>query len=977
MLDFLFKGFALRSTQRVIDKAQPKVNVNLHDELPLPSIRQIKKYIPIVAKINSLEEEIAKLSDDELCAKTAIYREEYRKRCAKEIQALEELKAKRLQAADYAEKDNLNIQIEKAEEELKTAKNKYLGEILPEAFAVVREAGKRTLQMRHYDVQLIGGMVLNNGSIAEMTTGEGKTLVATLAAYLNALTGEGVHVVTVNDYLAERDAGWMGPLYTFLGLTVGVILHDMEPAARQEAYACDITYGTNNEFGFDYLRDNMVIDKEDMVQRPHHFAIVDEVDSILIDEARTPLIISGPAEESTDKYYKAYEISKKLKGRRITERDEVDAKHQEIDLAEGYEYLADEKHKSISLSETGEIKVAEMFGVDNIHDMETMEYRHHILQALKAKEFFIKDVDYVAKDGQVIIVDEFTGRMMPGRRWSDGLHQAVEAKEGIKIARENQTLATITFQNYFRLYEKLSGMTGTAYTEATEFKEIYKLEVVAIPTNRKLQRLNYSDAIYRSQREKFNAVVNEIAELHEKGVPCLVGTISIEKSELLSRLLKQKGIAHNVLNAKFHAQEANIIAQAGRYKAVTIATNMAGRGTDIVLGGNPEFLAKNLAAEKNEEDVEQFLDQFKKQCKEEQQKVLEAGGLHVLGTERHESRRIDNQLRGRQGRQGDPGASKFYISLEDDLMRLFASERIIGLMDKLGMEEGQVLEHPLLNRALENAQKRVETQNFEIRKHLLEYDNVMNRQREVIYERRREILESENMTDMIFDAVDNLVYGLVTEHLFKGEEQADRQEEDFFLAFKGAFHLDVSAHREHLETLDKEETVAFLIERLKELFQKREEEFGASPMRAFEKMLMLNIIDSKWKEHLYAMDQLKEGIGLRSYGQRDPVMEYKREGFLMFEAMYGSIQDDIAQFIFKMQPLQQEVSHKGIFQQAKQNFIHDEIANFSHAPQPAMEQAQANSPEAPKPVRNTQPKVGRNDPCPCGSGKKYKKCCGQ
>ncbi|OGX20107.1 MAG: preprotein translocase subunit SecA, partial [Omnitrophica WOR_2 bacterium GWC2_45_7] len=671
------------------------VNVHVPEELPLPSVQALKKMCVTVSKINGLETHMKQLTDDQLKAKTQEFKSRYATAVQKDKAILEEVKKSCLEVFSEEEKKDANLRLEAAKGEWRKAKKKILDDILPEAFAVVRETGRRTLSMRHFDVQMIGGMVLHNGGIAEMTTGEGKTLVATLPAYLNALTGEGVHVVTVNDYLAKRDREWMGPIYEFLGLSVGVIVHDMHPQKRRQEYLRDITFGTNNEFGFDFLRDNMVNDRRDMAQRVHHFAIVDEVDSILIDEARTPLIISGPAEESTDKYYRANEIAKQLTGRRVTEQDEIDAKHRQEDLSVGYDYLADEKARAVSLTEPGEEKAAQLFGIANLHEMETIEYRHHILQALKAREFFARDVDYVVRDGEVIIVDEFTGRMMPGRRWSDGLHQAVEAKEGIKIERENQTLATITLQNYFRLYEKLAGMTGTANTEATEFKQIYNLDCTVIPTNKKLSRVNYADAIYKTVREKFNAVVLEIEEHHKRGQPVLVGTISIEKSELLSKMLRQKGIPHQVLNAKYHEMEAHIIAQAGRFKAVTIATNMAGRGTDIVLGGNAEHLAKSLAEQKikdgedvqnQEELVGKFIEQFRKQVQEEHQKVVESGGLHVLGTERHESRRIDNQLRGRQGRQGDPGSSRFYVSLEDDLMRLFASDRIVGLMDRLGME---------------------------------------------------------------------------------------------------------------------------------------------------------------------------------------------------------------------------------------------------------------------------------------------------
>jgi len=988
MLDFIFQKGAVKSAQKFIDKITPKINVHVPDDLPLPSIKVLKTMCEVVAKINGLEQQMKMLSDQQLQAKTGEFKAKFPQAVKKEKAELERLKETLKKASTQVEKDDLTIKLEGAQADYRKVKQQFLSDILPEAFAVARETSVRTLSMRHYDVQLVGGMVLNGGNIAEMTTGEGKTLMSTLPAYLNALTGEGVHVVTVNDYLAERDCEWMGPLFKFLGLSVGVILHDMVPSERQEAYACDITYGTNNEFGFDYLRDNMVNFKEDMVQRPHHFAVVDEVDSILVDEARTPLIISGPAEESTDKYYQANEIAKKLKGRRVTEKDEIDAKHAEINLSEGYDYLADEKAKSISLTETGEEHAAKLFGLDNLHDMETIEYRHHILQALKAHEFFVADVDYVLQEGQVLIVDEFTGRMMPGRRWSDGLHQAVEAKEGIKIERENQTLATITFQNYFRLYEKLSGMTGTANTEATEFKEIYDLDCVVVPTNKKLQRLNYPDAIYRSLKEKHNAVVEEITECYEKGQPVLVGTISIEKSELLSRMLTQKGITHKVLNAKFHEQEAHIIAQAGRYKAVTIATNMAGRGTDIVLGGNAEFLAESLAEQKVKSDEDQqkreamikkFIDQFRQQVAEEHEKVVEAGGLHVLGTERHESRRIDNQLRGRQGRQGDPGSSRFYVSLEDDLMRLFASDRIIGIMDKLGMEEGQVLEHPWLSKSIETAQRRVEGHNFEIRKHLLEYDNVMNRQREVVYELRREVLEKDDIKEMILVAIEDVIAEEVGHYLFTQAEEVNFDVEGLAIYLKAHFNYDLLESKEVLQEMDQEEITDRIVKGVVSSYDLKEKDIEPEHLRHLERMVMLNTIDSKWKDHLYSMDQLKEGIGLRSFAQRDPLIEYKKEGFEMFQGMYASIYREVAELIFKIQPASPAHQLKGVFSSLPQNLIHNEISGLGDA---AAQQPSRSAPEAPQerakpaPVHKSGPKVGRNDPCPCGSGKKYKKCCG-
>jgi preprotein translocase subunit SecA len=789
----------------------------------------------------------------------------------------------------------------------------------------------------------------------------------------------------VNDYLAHRDRHWMGPLYEFLGLTVGVIQHDMSPRERKAAYACDITYGTNNEFGFDYLRDNMVSFKEEMVQRGHAFAVVDEVDSILVDEARTPLIISGPAEESTDKYYKAFQIARQLKGRRVTEAQEIDAKHKGEDLYKGFDYLADEKAKSVALSDEGEAKAAELFGVKNLHEIDTNEYRHHVICALRAREFFVRDVDYVVKDGKVIIVDEFTGRMMPGRRWSDGLHQAVEAKEGIKIERENQTLATITFQNYFRMYSKLSGMTGTAYTEANEFKQIYNLDVVVIPTNRQLVRASYADCIYKTVQEKYNAVVEEIKICHEKGQPVLVGTISIEKSEHIAALLKKHGIPHQVLNAKFHELEAHIIAQAGRYKGVTIATNMAGRGTDIVLGGNAEYLARALAAEKSkdaqpqerEEMIKKFITQFKEQTAKEKEQVLAAGGLHVIGTERHESRRIDNQLRGRCGRQGDPGSSRFYVSLQDDLMRLFASENIMVIMDKLGMKEGEVIESRMVSGALEVAQKRVENYNFEIRKQLLDYDNVMNKQREVIYSLRRSILEGENLKDVVLDAV-----------LMASDETVDnhyalQQNEETFSLLAGdvqsKFLVDISAFKEEWSTFNSQQIKEALEKVLIQAYEAKEAQVTSEIMRRMERMILLNVIDMKWKEHLYNMDQVKDGISLRALGQRDPLVEYKKEGFAMFKAMYASMNHDVAAMMFRLQAMPADLQPRSVFSAIPQQAVHQEFqAGIPRpvAPQQAvLEETQVpQQPTAAAP--RTEDKVGRNDPCPCGSGKKYKKCHG-
>lgn len=991
MFDFLIRKSAVKGAQKFIDRLEPKVGLHVPPDLPLPSIKSLKEMAKTVARINSFEESCACLSDEGLKAKTVEFEARYTQAVWESKSVWEEKNQVYQKTFNSEERESLTLEVERLREAYLKVKRQVLNDLLPEAFAVVREAGKRVLGMRHFDVQMVGGIVLHNGNIAEMTTGEGKTLVATLPSYLNGLTHEGVHVVTVNDYLARRDSEWMGPLHEFLGLTVGVIQHDMTPPERQKAYGCDITYGTNNEFGFDYLRDNMVNVKEEMVQRPHHYAVVDEVDSILVDEARTPLIISGPAEAATDKYYMANKIAKQLKGRRVTDKDEIEAKYSDegvAGLSKGFDYLADEKAKSVSLTDEGEEKAAKMFGIDNLHDMETVEYRHHILQALKAHQFFKVDVDYVLRDGGVVIVDEFTGRLMPGRRWSDGLHQAVEAKEGIKIERENQTLATITFQNYFRLYEKLCGMTGTADTEATEFKQIYDLDVRVIPTNKPMQRINYGDGIYRSTREKFDAVVNEVEEYHKRGQPVLVGTISIEKSELVARLLQQKGIPHQVLNAKFHEKEAHIISQAGRLGAVTIATNMAGRGTDIVLGGNAEALAKSLAeaqagADDNEESlaerVKVFLEQFREQTREEHQKVLEIGGLHVIGTERHESRRIDNQLRGRQGRQGDPGSSRFFVSLEDDLMRLFASDRIIGLMDKMGMEEGQVLEHSLLTKALENAQRRVEGHNFEIRKHLLEYDDVMNRQREVIYNTRRAILESDNVKGRILEAVEDVALDLVDQFLASASEESEGDLESLkgYLLNTCGYALPLS--NEEIVSMDAEALGTYLIKELIARYDLKEQEIEPAHLRRIEKMLLLHVIDSKWKDHLYAMDQLKDGIGLRSYAQRDPLIEYKKEGFHMFQMMYSSINQDVVEIIFKLQPSgapQQRT--QGVFSAVPKRFVHPSASGYTDIRSPAgMTPSSESDPAEAVPEKHDGPKVGRNDLCPCGSGKKYKKCCGQ
>ncbi|MBI4708495.1 MAG: preprotein translocase subunit SecA [Candidatus Omnitrophica bacterium] len=943
--------------------------------MPSPSMNKMSEVARIVNEVNNLEGKVSRLTDQELRQKTEEFKKRIREKSLELEPQIKELQEASLAVAIPEEKDKLR-------EKIKLARNKVFEEVLPEAFAVVREVSKRTIGLRHFDVQIAGGVILHEGRIAEMATGEGKTLVATLPAYLNALLGKGVHVVTVNDYLARRDREWMGPIYEFLGLSLGVIQHDMDDAQRKASYACDITYGTNNEFGFDYLRDNMKYSLDDLVQRPFYFAIVDEVDSILVDEARTPLIISGPAEESTDKYYTAARIVGQLKGRRITEKDEINAKYKGVDLTTGFDYLADEKAQTVALTDEGEIKAAKLWGVESMHNIETIEYRHQTIQALRAKEFFKHDVDYVVKDGQVIIVDEFTGRLMPGRRWSDGLHQAVESKEGLKIERENQTLATVTFQNYFRMYEKLAGMTGTAFTEANEFKSIYSLDVVVIPTNRQLMRQNSPDRVFKTEKEKFSAVVEEIAELYNQGRPVLVGTISIDRSEYLAELLKRRGVPHQVLNAKYHEMEAQIVAQAGRFKAVTIATNMAGRGTDILLGGNPDFMARSLVKQKFNSDDPQYeaelkktIDKFKQDAQIEHEKVVQLGGLHVLGTERHEARRIDNQLRGRCGRQGDPGSSRFYVALEDDLMRLFGQDRLIAVMDKLGLEEGQVIEHPWVAGSIEIAQRRVEQHNFEIRKQLLEYDNVMNKQREIIYGQRHSILEGENLKESIFDTlkeiIDSTVHGYFGEHASCEEKDLITLVNEFKLKFSVELNMDKAA------SLNKEALKEEMLQVLISAYEEKERNVGADLMRHMERMVYLQIIDAKWKDHLYAMDSLREGIGLRAYGQRDPLIEYKREAFGMFSTMMGLISEEAAETLFKLQPAKPE-RFKGAFSHLAQELSHPEARSFE-GPQPDAETGAGDSQgkEEHKTVKLDHPKVGRNDPCPCGSGKKYKKCCGQ
>jgi len=881
--------------------------------------RDLKKMQPLVDKINSLEADFEALSDAQLQAKTGEFR----------------------QRLDNGE---------------------TLNQLLPEAFAAVRETSKRVLGLRPFDVQLIGGIVLNDGKIAEMKTGEGKTLMATLPIYLNALTGKGVHVVTVNDYLAKRDASWMGKVYQFLGLSVDCIVHGLDDSQRKAAYAADITYGTNNEFGFDYLRDNMKFDLDDYVQRELHYAIVDEVDSILIDEARTPLIISGPSEASSDLYFMVDRIIPLLKKGEIIE--ERDGKIGQSTKKHTGEYTVDEKAKSAALTEEGVAKVEKLLNVENLYEPQNIELLHHVNQALKAHALFKRDVDYVVQDGEVQIVDEFTGRLMPGRRWSDGLHQAVEAKEGVKIASENQTLATITFQNYFRMYEKLAGMTGTAETEAAEFNEIYNLDTVVIPTNRPMQREDMADVIYKTEKEKFQAVVEDIVECHKKGQPVLVGTITIDKSEVLSGLLKKRGVPHNVLNAKQHEREAYIVAQAGRKGAVTIATNMAGRGTDIVLGGNPEMMARAEAAtaEDPEARFNELLPEFEKRCKAEREEVLASGGLYILGTERHESRRIDNQLRGRSGRQGDPGKSHFYLSLEDDLLRIFGSQKVAFVMDKLKIPEGEPIEHGIISRAIENAQKKVEAHNFDIRKHLIEYDDVMNRQRDVIYTQRREVLAGENLREtfssIAAETVEDIIATFCHDKVPSSEWDWSRLELDFANQFN--FLPDLSSI--DIERVTAAELEELLKKQVEERLKEREEEFTTPIMEHLMRILLLQTIDSQWKDHLLSVDHLKEGIGLRGYGQKNPKEEYKREAYALFMEMMARVREEVLQKIFRIQLAREEDVEQLEAQQRRQKI--------------SMNHAGGEEPTR-KPITRDEDKVGRNDPCPCGSGKKYKKCCGQ
>jgi preprotein translocase subunit SecA len=954
--------------------------------------RELKRLRPLVAEINAREPEVQQLSDEQLRDKTTAFRS-------------------------------------------RLAAGETLNDLLPEAFAVVREAGRRTLNMRHFDVQLIGGIVLHRGKIAEMKTGEGKTLVATLPAYLNALEGKGVHVVTVNDYLARRDSEWMGRIYRFLGMTVGVIQHDLNDQERQVAYACDITYGTNNEFGFDYLRDNMKFDLAHYVQRGHHYAIVDEVDSILIDEARTPLIISGPAEESTDLYYEVDRIIPRLTPGAVTQGN-VKAEDRE-ELEKTGDYLKDEKHKTVTLTESGMAKAEKMLAhrlqPGGLYDPVNMPLLHHVNQALRAHTLFRLDVDYMIKDGQVVIVDEFTGRLMPGRRWSDGLHQAVEAKEKVKIERENQTLATVTFQNYFRKYSKLAGMTGTADTEAPEFEKIYKLEVMVIPTNRELRRIEEPDTVYRTEREKYEALVNDIIEKQKQGRPVLVGTVSIEKSERLSKLLKLRGIKHVVLNAKYHAQEAEIVAQAGRKGTVTIATNMAGRGTDILLGGNPEFMARQQSladdiAERLPKGQEKFVDDeefvyfyhidafyrvprqayerilraFRQQTDAEHDEVVTLGGLHIIATERHEARRIDNQLRGRAGRQGDPGSSRFYLSLEDDLMRIFGSDRISGLMQRLGMEEGVPIEHKMVTNAIARAQKQVEAQNFAVRKHLLEYDDVMNKQRESVYALRRELLEGRisltedevvESREYLLTLGEELLEGIIDQ--YAGPEVDDRDYDGLRAAVRETFGVDQEIDTIELDGLNVEAATDALWQPILQKYEAKEALIPTDILRRVERDIMLQIVDAQWKDHLYSLDHLKEGIGLRGYGQRDPLVEYKKESFALFTAMKERIEEEIVRYLWRLTPVvgspDDAAGTAGVRQPTARRPPKMTMSAHSPAPSPFGAIGAGGAPSAvadpPRPartggddvvkqVRRDEPKVGRNDPCPCGSGKKYKKCHG-
>src|SRR5437660_6840029 len=903
--------------------------------------RYLKSIQPIIEQINELEPAVKKLSDAELRARTAGFKEKVARAVA--------------DARDPAD--------------LKRREREVLDELLPEAFAVVREASIRSTGMRHFDVQLIGGLVLHQGKIAEMRTGEGKTLVATLPSYLNALTGRGgVHVITVNDYLASRDAEWMGQIHRFLGLEVGCIQNDMDDFERQAAYAAYITYGTNNEFGFDYLRDNMKFDLATCVQRGHYFAIVDEVDSILIDEARTPLIISGASDEATDKYFKADAIIPQLR------------KGEEVDGKKTGDYVVDEKQHTAVLTEDGVDKAERLLGVGNLYDPSNMELLHCVEQALKAHTLYKLDHQYVVQDGEVIIVDYFTGRLMKGRRWSDGLHQAVEVKEGVKIEKENQTLATITLQNYFRLYEKLSGMTGTAETEAAEFQSTYKLDVIVIPTHMPMVRSDFSDMIYRTLPEKWDAVIEEIKDCHERGQPTLVGTVSVENSELIARRLQREAVPHNVLNAKYHEREAEIVAQAGRKGAVTIATNMAGRGTDILLGGNPDFMTREFLKEQEidpdeatESQWQQEFNKAKRIVEAEHNEVVSLGGLHILGTERHESRRIDNQLRGRSGRQGDPGSSRFFLSLEDDLMRIFAGDKVKALMQRLGMEKGVAIESKMVSKRIAAAQKSVEGRNFETRKHLLEYDDVMNKQRETIYGLRRQLMEEPDQREYLLGETGvgrDLLSDLTNKYLDPNASPDDWDIENYKVQVHTIYALDLEAEGLDFQKSSSEEIEEFIWDKLKVKYAEKEKQIGDEAMRTYERIIMLNIIDAQWKDHLLALDHLKQGIGLVGYGQKDPLVEYKKESFDMFQAMLDRIDTTTIRSLFNLQVVAEqapdELQRRRAARRASMNFTGPNQGAAS-----AGEEA-----GKVKTVVRSEPKVGRNDPCPCGSGKKYKKCHG-
>ncbi len=899
--------------------------------------RYLKSVQPIVNKINELERAVKRLSDDELRARTAMFKE-------------------RVAAAVKDARDP---------EDRKRSEKEVLDEILPDAFATVREASVRTTGMRHFDVQLIGGIVLHEGKIAEMRTGEGKTLVATLPAYLNALTGRGVHVITVNDYLASRDAEWMGQIHRFLGLEVGCIQNDMDDFERQTAYGADITYGTNNEFGFDYLRDNMKFDLATCVQRGHYFAIVDEVDSILIDEARTPLIISGPSDEATDKYYKGDAIIPQLH------------RGEEVDGVKTGDYIVDEKAHTAVLTEEGVDRAERLLAVGNLYDPSNMELLHCVEQALKAHTLYKLDHQYVVQDGEVVIVDDFTGRLMKGRRWSDGLHQAVEAKEGVRIEKENQTLATITLQNYFRLYEKLSGMTGTAETEAAEFNSTYKLDVIVIPTHMPMVRTDHSDVIYRTLPEKWDAVIDEIKECYDRGQPTLVGTVSVENSELIARRLQRESVPHNVLNAKYHEREAEIVAQAGRKGAVTIATNMAGRGTDILLGGNPDFMAREFLKrdeidpdEVNEEDWTAAFGRAKRIVEAEHEEVVGLGGLHIVGTERHESRRIDNQLRGRAGRQGDPGSSRFFLSLEDDLMRIFAGDKVKALMQRLGMEKGVAIESKMVSKRIEAAQKSVEGRNFEARKHLLEYDDVMNKQRETIYGLRRQLMEEPDQREYIQGVARDLLSDITKQYLNPDMSPDDWDIENYKIQVHTIYAFDTDAERIDLPNMTSPEAEEAIWERLEKHYADKEQQIGVEAMRTYERIIMLNIIDAQWKDHLLSLDHLKQGIGLVGYGQKDPLVEYKKQSFVLFQEMLDRIDTNTIRSLFNLQIVSGEPP-ENVRRRPPRRPTSMTFTGPNQGAAAAGEEA-----GKVKTVVRDQPKVGRNEPCPCGSGKKYKKCHG-